>query len=176
MIRNKDRLVGKEYSQVEGIDFEETFAPVAYLESIRILLAYASSMRIKLFQMDVKSTFLNGEIEEDVYVIQPEGFEDPHHPKYVFKLKKALYGLKQAPRAWYEKLTSHLLENDFNCGNVDKTLFTKKVDQDILITQIYVDDIVFGSTSEQLAQGLSKLISSTFEMSLVGPLQFFLGL
>ncbi|WP_274923133.1 reverse transcriptase domain-containing protein, partial [Streptomyces clavifer] len=176
VIRNKARLVAKGYAQVEGIDFEETFAPVARLESIRILLAYASSMRIKLFQMDVKSAFLNGEIEEDVYVTQPQGFEDPHHPDYVYKLKKALYGLKQAPRAWYEKLTSHLLENEYECGNVDKTLFIKKVDKDILIAQIYVDDIVFGSTSDHLAQGFSQLMSSTFEMSLVGPLQFFLGL
>ena len=175
VIRNKARLVAKGYAQIEGVDFEETFAPVARLESIRILLAYASSMGIKLFQMDVKSAFLNGEIEEDVYVTQPEGFEDPHHPDYVYKLKKAIYGL-QAPRAWYERLTSHLIENEFECGKVDKTLFIKKIDQDILVAQIYVDDIVFGSTSEKLALKFSELMSSTFEMSLVGPLQFFLGL
>ena len=133
-------------------------------------------MGIKLFQMDVKSAFLNGEIEEDVYVTQPEGFEDPHHPDYVYKLKKALYGLKQAPRAWNEKFTSHLIENEFECGKVDKILFIKKIDQDSLVAQIYVDDIVFGSTSEKLALRFSELMSSMFEMSLVGPLQFFLGL
>ena len=133
---------------------------MAYLES-RILLAYEGSMGIKLFQLDVKSAFLNSEIEEDVYVTQPEGFKDPHHSKYVFKLKKALYGLKQAQKAWYENLTNHLLENDFDCGNVDKTLFIKKVDQDIFIAQIYVDDKVFGYASEQLAKGFSQLMSST---------------
>ena len=119
---------------------------------------------------------MNGEIEEDVYVTQPEGFEDPNRLEYVYKLKKALYGLKQTPRAWYEKPTSHLVENEFECGKVDKTLFIKKIDQDILVSHIYVDDIVFLFTSERLAQRFSELMSSMFEMSLVGPLQFFLGL
>ena len=126
--------------------------------------------------MDVKSAFLIDEIEEDVYVTQLEGLEDPHHPEYVYKLKKALYGLKQALRVWYEKLTSHLIENEFKCGKVDKTLFIKKIDQDILVAQIYVDDIVFGSTLDKLAQRFSELMSSEIEMSLVRPLQFFLGL
>ena len=97
--RNKARLVAKGYNQEEGIDYEETFAPVARLEAIRILLGFASMKRFKLYHMDVKSAFLNGYIKEEVYVEQPPGFEDPRHLNHVFKLKKVLYGLKQAPRA-----------------------------------------------------------------------------
>jgi len=106
IVRNKARLVAQGYTQVEGIDFDETFAPVARLESIRLLLSIACLLDFKLYQMDVKSAFLNGFLNEEVYVEQPKGFEDPYHPDYVFQLKKALYGLKQAPRAWYERLTN----------------------------------------------------------------------
>ena len=108
VFRNKTRLVAQGYTQVEGIDFEETFAPVARLEAIRITLVYASYKNFKLFQMDVKSAFLNGVIEEEVYVEQPPGFVDHIHLDFIFKLDKALYGLKQAPRAWYERLSSFL--------------------------------------------------------------------
>jgi Reverse transcriptase (RNA-dependent DNA polymerase) len=111
VIRNKARLVAQGYKQQEGIDFEETFAPVARLESIRMLLAYASNKNFKLFQMDVKSAFLNGFIDEEVYVNQPQGFVDPTFPNHVYRLTKALYGLKQAPRAWYGRLSSFLIDN-----------------------------------------------------------------
>ena len=104
VIQNKSRLVAQEYTQVEGIDFDETFAPVARLESIRILLAIASHLNFKLYQMDVKSAFLNGMLQEEVYVEQPKGFVDPHKPNDVYKLKRALYGLKQAPREWYDRI------------------------------------------------------------------------
>ena len=124
VIRNKARLVAQGYNQEEGIDYEETFAPVARLEAIRILLAFASSKNIKLFQMDVKCAFLNGYLQE-VYVAQPPGFEIEKFPNHVYKLDKALYGLKQAPRAWYERLSKYLLENGFKRGLVDKTLFIK---------------------------------------------------
>jgi hypothetical protein len=123
--RNKARLVAKGYAQVAGLDFEETFAPVARLESIRILLAYAAHHSFRLFQMDVKSAFLNGPIKEEVYVEQPPGFEDDRYPDHVFKLSKALYGLKQAPRAWYECLRDFLTANSFKVGKADPTLFTK---------------------------------------------------
>jgi hypothetical protein len=112
--RNKARLVAKGYSQLEGLDFGETYALVAWLESIRILLAYATYHDFKLYQMDVKSAFLNGPIKEEVYVEQPPGFEDSEYPNYVYKLSKALYGLKQAPRAWYEYLRDFLITNGFN--------------------------------------------------------------
>jgi hypothetical protein len=125
--RNKARLLAKGYSQVEGLDFDETYAPVARLESIRILHAYATYHGFKLYQMDVKSAFLNGPIKEEVYVEQPPGFEDSEYPNHVYKLSKALYGLKQAPRAWYECLRDFLITNDFKVGKADPTLFTKIV-------------------------------------------------
>ena len=118
-------MVAQGFTQVEGLDFGETFAPVARLEPIRILLAYNCSHNIKLFQIDVKSAFLNGRISELVYVEQPPGFEDPKMPNYVYKLSKALYGLKQAPRAWYERLSDFLVSKGFKIGKVDTTLFTK---------------------------------------------------
>ena len=124
--RNKARLVAKGFTQIEGLDFGETYAPVARLESIRILLAFAAHHDFKLFQMDVKSAFLNGPLSETVYVEQPPGFEDPHHPDHVYKLDKALYGLKQAPRAWYDCLKDFLLKQGFEIGKVDPTLFTRK--------------------------------------------------
>jgi hypothetical protein len=114
--RNKAQLVAKGYAQVAGLDFEETFAPVARLESIRILLAYAAHHSFRLFQMDVKSAFLNGPIKEEVYMKQPPSFEDDKYPDHVFKLSKALYGLKQAPRAWYECLRDFLIVNAFKVG------------------------------------------------------------
>ena len=113
VIRNKSRLVAQGYTPIEGVDFDETFAPVARLESIRILLAIASHLNFKLYQMDVKSAFLNGKLQEEVYVEQPKGFIDPHRPNDVYKLKRALYGLKQAPRAWYDRLTAYLTEHGF---------------------------------------------------------------
>ena len=118
---------------MEGIDFDETFALIAHLESIHIILAIACSLKIKLYHMDVKSAFLNRYLKEEVYVEQSKGFQNPHYPDHVFKLNKALYGLKQAPRVWYEKLTTFSLENAFKRGSVDKTLFIKREKKDILI-------------------------------------------
>ena len=133
VIRNKARLVAKGFAQVEGLDFGETFAPVARLEAIRILLAYASHHNMKLFQMDVKSAFLNGLINELVFVEQPPGFEDPRYPNHVYRLHKALYGLKQAPRAWYERLRDFLLNKGFKIGRVDTTLFTRIINEELFV-------------------------------------------
>ncbi|WVZ53245.1 hypothetical protein U9M48_004216 [Paspalum notatum var. saurae] len=138
VVRNKARLVAR-VSSKEGIDYEETFAPVARLEAIRILLAFAASKGFKLQQMDVKSAFRTG-----VYVRQPPGFESARFPDRVYKLRKALYGPKQAPRAWYARLKSFLLKSGFVMGSVDKTLFLLSRGGDTLIVQIYVDDIIFG--------------------------------
>jgi hypothetical protein len=124
---------GKCYAQVASLDFEETFAPVARLESIQILLAYASHHSFRLFQIDVKSAFLNGPIKEEVYVEQPPGFEDDKYPDHVFKISKALYGLKQAPRAWYECLSDFLIANAFKIGKANPTLFTKTWDGDLFV-------------------------------------------
>jgi hypothetical protein len=123
-VRNKACLVAQGYIQVEGLDFGETFAPVARLEAIRILLAFAASKGFKLYEMDMKSAFLNGVIQEEVYVRQPPGFESPKYPDRVYKLSKTLYGLKQAPWAWYARLKTFLLEHEYVMGSVDNTLFT----------------------------------------------------
>jgi hypothetical protein len=174
--RNKARLVAKGYSQVKGLDFDETYAPVARLESIRILLAYATYHGFKLYQMDVKSAFLNGPIKEEVYVEQPISFEDSEYPNHVYKLSKALYGLKQAPRAWYECLRDFLITNGFKVGKADPTLFTKTIAKDLFICQIYVDDIIFGSTNKSSCEEFSRIIMiQKFEMSLMGELKYFLG-
>jgi hypothetical protein len=175
VVRNKARLVAKGFSQVEGLDFGVTFAPIARLEAIRILLAYASHHEMKLYQMDVKSEFLNGFINELVYVDQPPGFEDPRYPNHVYRLSKALYGLKQAPRAWYERLRDFLIEKGFTIGKVDTTLFTKKLNGGIFIYQVYVDDIIFGSTNEDYCKEFGELMSKEFEMSMIGEHIFFLG-
>ncbi|GJT94886.1 putative ribonuclease H-like domain-containing protein [Tanacetum coccineum] len=152
------------------------FAPVARIEAIRLFLAYASFMGFLVYQMDVKSAFLYGTIEEEVYVTQPPGFKDPDHPDKVYKVVKALYGLHQAPRAWYETLANYLLSNGFNRGKIDQTLFIKKQKGDILLVQVYVDDIIFGSTNKELCTGFEKLMKDKFQMSSMGELTFFLGL
>ncbi|WVZ58723.1 LOW QUALITY PROTEIN: hypothetical protein U9M48_008963 [Paspalum notatum var. saurae] len=176
VVRNKARLVAQGFYQKEGIDYEETFAPVARLEAISILLAFAASKGFKLQQMDAKSAFLNGFIEEEVYVRQPSGFESARFPDRVYKLRKALYGLKQAPKAWYARLKSFLLKSGFVMGSVDKTLFLLSRGGDTLIVQIYVDDIIFGGSSHALVSSFVEQMSREFEMSLMGELQFFLGL
>nr|GEX68829.1 putative ribonuclease H-like domain-containing protein [Tanacetum cinerariifolium] len=135
--------------------------------------AYASFMGFMVYQIDVKSAFLYGTIEEEVYVYQPLGFEDPNHPDKVYKVVKALYGLHQAPRAWYETLANYLLENGFYRGQIDQTLFIKKQNGDILFVQIYVDDIIFGATNKDLCQSFDKLMKDKFQMSLMGELIFF---
>ncbi|GJV20149.1 putative ribonuclease H-like domain-containing protein [Tanacetum coccineum] len=150
VIRNKARLVAQGYTQEEGIDYDEVFAPVARIEAIRLFLAYASFKDFVVYQMDVKSAFLYGKIKEEVYVCQPLGFEDPDFPDRVYKVEKALYGLHQAPRAWYKG--------------------------DILLVQVYVDDIIFGSTKKELCLAFEKLMHEKFQMSSMGELTFFLGL
>nr|GEW00754.1 putative ribonuclease H-like domain-containing protein [Tanacetum cinerariifolium] len=141
VIRNKNRLVVRGYRQEEGIDFEESFALVARMEAIGIFLAYVAHKSFTVFQMDVKTTFLHGSLKEDVYVCQPEGFIDADHPSHVFKLKKALYGLKQAPRAWYDELSTFLLQNHFFKGTTDPTLFIRRFVDDILVSN-YVLEIL----------------------------------
>ncbi|GKC06866.1 retrovirus-related pol polyprotein from transposon TNT 1-94, partial [Tanacetum coccineum] len=142
----KNRLVAKGYRQEEEINFEEFFAPVACIEAIRIFIANVASKNMTIYQMDIKTAFLNGELNEEVYVSQPEGFVDPDLPTHVYHIKKALYGLKQAPKAWYNTLSRFLLENKFSKGVVDPALFTRKT------------------------------MNSKFQMSMMGQMSFFLGL
>ncbi|GJV41148.1 putative ribonuclease H-like domain-containing protein [Tanacetum coccineum] len=176
VIRNKARLVAQGYTQEEGIDYDEVFAPIARIEAIRLFLAYVSFKDFVVYQMDVKSAFLYGKIKEEVYVCQPLGFEDPDFPDRVYKVEKALYGLHQAPRAWYETLSTYLLDNGFQRGKIDKTLFIKRHKGDILLVQVYVDDIIFGSTKKELCNAFEKLMHEKFQMSSMGELTFFLGL
>jgi hypothetical protein len=167
--------VAKVYAQVTCLDFEETFAPVAWLESIHILLAYAAHHSFNLFQMVVKSPFLNGPIKEEVYVEQPLGFEDDSYLDHVYKLSKALYGLKQAPRAWYECLRDFIISNSFKLGKADPTLFTKTCNGDLFVCQIYVDDIIFGSTNQKSCEEFRRLMVQKFEMSMMGEMTYLKG-
>ncbi|GJV10252.1 retrovirus-related pol polyprotein from transposon TNT 1-94 [Tanacetum coccineum] len=129
-----------------------------------------------IYQMDVKTAFLNGNLREEVYVSQPDGFVDPDKPNYVYKLKKALYGLKQAPRAWYDMLSSFLISNDFSKGSVDPTLFIRREGKELLLVQIYVDDIIFAASTPELCDLFAKIMCSKFKMSMMGKISFFLGL
>ncbi|GKB11156.1 retrovirus-related pol polyprotein from transposon TNT 1-94 [Tanacetum coccineum] len=176
ILKNKARLVARGYRQEEGIDFEESFAPVARLEAIRIFLAFAAHMNMVIYQMDVKTAFLNGNLREEVYVSQPDGFVDPDKPNHVYKLKKALYGLKQAPRAWYDMLSSFLISNDFSKGSVDPTLFIRREGNDLILVQIYVDDIIFAASTPELCDLFANIMCSKFKMSMMGKISFFLGL
>ncbi|GJT03567.1 putative ribonuclease H-like domain-containing protein [Tanacetum coccineum] len=156
IVKNKARLVAQGYTQEEGIVYDEVFVPVARIEAIRLFLAYVSFMGFIVYQMDVKSAFLYGNIEEEV--------------------EKALYGLHQAPKAWYETLSFYLIENRFRRGTIDKTLFIKKDKGDILLVQVYVDDIIFGSTKKSLCDEFEQMMHKKFQMSSTGELTFFLGL
>ncbi|KAD4385704.1 hypothetical protein E3N88_25873 [Mikania micrantha] len=176
IIRNKARLVVQGFYQQEGTDYEEVFAPVARLEAIRIFLAYDSYMNFTVYQMDVKTTFLYGKVKEEIYVCQPLGFEDSQYPDHVYKLDKALYGLHQAPRAWYATLTDHLVANGYTRGAIDQTLFVRKDKDDLILVQIYVDDIIFGSTSSALCMEFEGVMKKKFEMSAMGEMTFFLCL
>nr|GEV48052.1 retrovirus-related Pol polyprotein from transposon TNT 1-94 [Tanacetum cinerariifolium] len=158
VVRNKVRLVALGYTQEEGIHYNEVFAPVARNEAIRIFLAYASFKDFVMYQMDVKSASLYGKIEKEVYVCQPSGFEDLEFLDRVYKVEKALYGLHQAPRAWYETLSTYLLDNGFQRGQIDKTLFIKRVKGDILLVQVYVDAIISGSTRKEMCTELEKMM------------------
>nr|GEU61474.1 retrovirus-related Pol polyprotein from transposon TNT 1-94 [Tanacetum cinerariifolium] len=176
VIRNKSRLMAKGSTQKEGVDFEESFAPVARLEAVRLFIAYATHKSFTVYQMDVKTTFLYGPLKEEVYVNQPDGFVDLYHPDKVYRLKKALYGLKQAPRAWYDELSNFMGSKGFSKVSINPTLFITKHRGDILLVQIYVDDIIFGSTNPKLSKQFEKLMHSKFEMSMMGEMKFFLGI
>ncbi|GJS06274.1 putative ribonuclease H-like domain-containing protein [Tanacetum coccineum] len=176
VIKNKARLVAQGYTQEEGIDYDEVFALVARIEAIRLFLAYASFKNFIVYHMDVKGAFHYGKIEEEVCVCQPPGFEDPDFPDRVYKVEKALYGLHQASRAWYETLSTYLLDNGFQRGTIDKTLFIRRDKGDILLVQVYVDDIIFGSTKKSLCIEFERMMHKKFQMSSMGELTFFLGL
>ncbi|GJT50037.1 retrovirus-related pol polyprotein from transposon TNT 1-94 [Tanacetum coccineum] len=175
-LENKARLVAQGFRQEEGIDFEESFTPVARIEAIRIFIANAAHKNMMIYQMDVKMAFLNGELKEVVYVSQSEGFVDQDNPSHVYKLKMALYGLKQAPRARYDMLLSFLISQHFSKGVVDLTLFTRKAGKDLLLVQIYFDDLIFASTNIAMCNKFANQMTTKFKMSMMGQMSFFLGL
>nr|GEU55633.1 hypothetical protein [Tanacetum cinerariifolium] len=164
------------HRQEEGIDYDEVFAHIARIEAIRIFLAFASYMGFIVYQLDMKSAFLYGKIDEEVYVSQPPGFIDPKFPKKVYKVVKALYGLHQAPKAWYTTLSTFLVKNRYRIGIIDKTLFIKNDKKDIMLVQVYVDDIIFGFTKKSWCDEFEALMKSRFQMSYMGKVTFFLGL
>nr|GEW68126.1 retrovirus-related Pol polyprotein from transposon TNT 1-94 [Tanacetum cinerariifolium] len=168
ILKNKARLVSRGYLQEEGIDFEESFAPVARLEAIRIFLAHAAYINMVVYQMDVKTAFLNCSLQEEVYVSQPNGFVDPDNLNHVHKLNKALYGLQQASRAWYDMLSSFLISQEFSKGLVDPILFIRRNGNDLLLVQIYVADIIFVASTHELCDLFAKIMCSKFKMSMMG--------
>ncbi|GJS96924.1 retrovirus-related pol polyprotein from transposon TNT 1-94 [Tanacetum coccineum] len=177
ILKNKVRLVARGYRQEEGIDFEESFAPVSRLEAIRIFLVFAAHMNMVVYQMDVKTAFLNGNLRKEVYVSQSRyDVVDQNKPNHWYKLKKALMGLKQAPRAWYDMLSSFLISQDFSKGSVDPTLFIHREGKELLLVQIYVDDIIFAASTPELCDLFAKIMCSKFKMSMMGKISFFIEL
>ena len=162
IIRNKARLVAKWFTQIEGLDYDETFAPAARLVAIIIFLAYDVHKGFKVYQMDVKSAFLNGELDTEVYLQKPPDFVNVSFPNYCYKLRKAVYRLKQAPRAWYETLTDFLKCYSFQRGILDPTLFWRSNGKHLMPVQIYVDDIIFGSTDASMVVDFDKLMINRF--------------
>jgi len=174
--RHKARLVVKGYKQQYGRDYEETFAPVARMETVRAVLSIAAQNKWKVYQMDVKSAFLNGVLKEEVYVEQPLGYEKKGEEHKVCRLKKALYGLKQAPRAWYSRIDSYLLENGFERCEGEPTLYIKEKDGKLLIVVLYVDDVIFTDNDVYLIENFKSVMKEEFEMTDMGLLRYFLGI
>ncbi|GJU21448.1 retrovirus-related pol polyprotein from transposon TNT 1-94 [Tanacetum coccineum] len=168
VLKNKARLVDQGLRQEERINFEESFASVDRIEAIHILVANAAHKNMTIYQMDVKTAFLNGELKEEVYVSQLEGFVDQDNPSHVYKLKKALHGLKQAPRAWYDMLSSFLISQHFSKCAINPTLFTQEAGNPLLLVQIYVDDIIFASTNTVMCNKFANKMTTKFKMSMMG--------
>ncbi|MCO5578964.1 hypothetical protein L7F22_032815 [Adiantum nelumboides] len=174
--RYKARLVAKGCAQTKGLDYDETFSPVAKMTTVRLVIAMASMFGWKLRQMDVNNAFLNGDLEEEVYMIQPEGYQHPEFPYYVCRLKKALYGLKQAPRAWCEKITRFLKKIGFKQSTVDHSLFLKHVDGEIVVIVLYVDDLILTGSHDEHILDVKRSLLRQFNMKDLGELRYFLGI
>ena len=174
--RCKARLVAKGYSQTYGIDYDETFSPVAKMASIRVVISLASSLNWTLHQMDVNNAFLNGFLKEEVFMEQPEGFKDSANPEFVCKLKRGLYGLKQAPRTWFERLANYLKIVGFKQSLADALVFIMNGKNDIIIIVLYVDDLIITSSNDGLIYETKMKLSAQFEMKDLGELKYFLGI
>jgi hypothetical protein len=172
----KARLIAKGYAQTHGIDYEETFAPVAKMATVRAMIAVATSRGWVLHKMDVKNVFLHGELQEKVYLDQPLGYEDMSHPDYVCRLRKALYGLKQALRAWHDKIAEYLVTISFCMSNANHSLYVCKSDEGIVVITIYVDDLIVGGDNEKEVEHVKSLLKQKFDMKDLGELKFFLSI
>ena len=168
--------MAKGYAQAYGIDYEETFSPVAKMATVRAIIAVATSKGWSLHQMDVKNAFLHGDLQEEVYMEQPQGYEDVRHPKYVCKLKKALYGLKQAPRAWHARIVAYLVSIGFHMADADHSLYVRENENGIVIICIYVDDLIVGGNNEAETEHVKTLLKQEFDMKDLGELRYFLGI
>ena len=174
--RYKARLVAKGYAQEYGIDFEETFSPVAKMATVRTVIALATHSKWAMHQMDVKNAFLNGDLIEEVYMVQPPGYEDPNQPMKVCKLQKALYGLKQAPRAWYGRINAFLQNIGFKTCQADSSLYAYVQGEYIVLLIIYVDDLILTGSSDMLIQDIKSKLKGEFDMKDLGELKYFLGI
>ena len=174
--RYKARLVVKGYAQTYGIDYEETFSPVARMATVRAVIAMAASKGWSLHQMDVKNAFLHGDLQEEVYMEQPPGYVHAVHPEFVCRLKKALYGLKQAPRAWSDKIGQYLVTIGFQISKADFSLYVRKTEKGIMLLVIYVDDLIITGDSDEDILHVKMLLKQKFEMKDLGELRYFLGI
>jgi hypothetical protein len=174
--RYKARLVAKGYAQTYGIDYEDTYSPVAKMTTVRAIIVMATAKGWSLHQMDVKNVFLHEDLQEEVYMEQPPGYVDQTHPNLVCRLKKTLYGLKQAPRAWSDKIGQYLVTSGFETSNADFSLYLKKTDHGIVVIVIYVDDFIITGDRDVDISDLKKLLKQKFEMKDLGELRYFLGI
>ncbi len=174
--RYKARLVAKGYAQTHGIDYEETFALVAKMATVRAMIVVDALRGWVLHQMDVKNSFLHGELQKEVYLDQPPKYEDMSHPDYVCRLRKALYGLKQAPRAWHDKIAKYLLTIGFRMSDANHSFYVRKSDEGIVVITIYVDDLIVGGDNEKEVEHVKSLLKQKFDMKDLGELKIFLGI
>jgi hypothetical protein len=174
--RYKARLVAKDYAQTYGIDYEETYSPVAKMTTVRAIIAMAAVKGWSLHQMDVKNVFLHGDLQEEVYMEQPPGYVDETHPNLVCRLKKALYDLKQTPRASSDKIGQYLVTSGFQTSNANFSLYVKKTNHGIIVIVIYVDDLIITGGNNVDISDLKKLLKQKFEMKDLGELRYFLGI
>jgi len=174
--KHKAILIAKGYAQLEAINYEETFAPIAKMETIRTIFTLATQNKWSIYQMDVKLAFFNGYVEEEIYVSQPQGFEVNEKEHKVCRLKKALYRLKQAPKTWYSRIDRYFQEKGFEKNPSDPNLYVKVIGPSILLFTLYVDDLIYTRNNTQLLQGFNVNMCSTFEMTNLGQLHYFLGI
>ncbi|KAK9077208.1 hypothetical protein SSX86_005544 [Deinandra increscens subsp. villosa] len=171
----KARLVVKGYAQEKGVDYEEVFAPVARWDTIRTMLAVAAQNKWVIYQLDVKSAFLHGELEETVYVNQPQGFIKKGEEHKVYKLKRALYGLKQAPRVWFKRIEGYFLKQGFKQSQYESTLFIKNSWNKVIMVSLYVDDLIYTGNDAQACQAFKEAMQKEFEMTDLGKMKYYLG-